>query len=172
LGRADSLVYFSGNVIVGMLAVSGMVEVIALSNVRFSGGAAALIAYGGGGCNLAAWFAGMAASASAVVLYGGSHRILINVAGSCKYAVEALDGASVSIGPLPTCSATLTALSALLVGALSKVAINDAAAGFLGATAGQEAYICQMDVAVKSATWPAAAGYVTDAKGGELLRVA
>jgi len=172
IGRADPLVYACGESKLDMVTMTGQLNMARGAWLYFSGGASQIIAdtcpLGG---ELYAWLAGVAASAGLSVS-GGLWYALFDVAGDCTYAIETKDGAIVRLHGECKCSATLCTLSALRIGAMCKVTTDHALAGFLGATALQCAYICQMGVAVKAATWPAAGTYVTDAKGGEFLRVA
>jgi hypothetical protein len=155
------------------VAVHGGINMAWRSNMFFGAGAGAawLMALQTSSGYVKAWFDGPGAGYGACDISGGTWFLDVDVRGDCDYAIDVYGGAIVRIHGECTCSPTLCTKSALRIGGMCKVTTDHALAGFLGGTAGQEAYICAMDVAVKAATWPAAGTYVTDAKGGELLRV-
>ena len=150
------------------IAVAGVLRLYD-PNPAFFGGCAAVETF----CyssSVYAWLAGVDNATPAVSLSIGDFQLKINVEGDCNYAVDAAHTCTVYFHSGNSCSPTLTALSALRVGTLAQVMIHDAMANFLGATAGQEAYVFVEDAAVKSATWPAAHTLVTDAHGANLVR--
>jgi hypothetical protein len=170
--RADALLILYGNCNVCGVAVSGKVTTPRFGSAMFSGGAAAIVGAGGSG-EIFAWLSGIDAVTPAVQLNGGVwNAVMVNVEGACNYAVDTDYGAIVRLHGECTCDAVLCDKSALSMGGLCKVSLDHAMAGFLGKTVGQEAWISKMDITKKSATWPAAAGYDGDLKGGELLRTA
>jgi len=169
--RADQLVYCCGSHVWALaMAVTGKITsgIGCVVNLWCS----ASVFQGSGGGHVIAWLAGKDSSTPAALLDAGVwDLVLIDAAGACNYAIDTDCGVIVRVHGQCTCSATLCDKSALRIGAMCKVTSDHSLAGFLGKTTGQYAYICAMAALVKSDTWPAAAGYVTDAKGGEFLRV-
>jgi hypothetical protein len=116
------------------------------------------------------WFAGKDSSTPAVSVDAvGVGNFKIHVEGPCNYAIDVGSCARVYMHSANSCDPTLTALSAVRIGALSQVQIHDNCANFKGATVGQEAYIFSSN-STKSATWPGATTLVTDGLGAELMR--
>lgn len=172
-GLTDVLVRQGGNGGLNNTAVTGRIHLQRFSNGWFDGSAASIDDYGADSCEVYATLVGVNATTPALSIGGGFWpQVLIDAVGACNYAIDISYGAHVLIHGECKCSATLCDKGAIRIGAMCKVRTDHALAGFLGKTAGQEAYIFAMDAAVKAATWPAAGTYVTDAKGGEFLRVA
>lgn len=172
LGRANTHVSHSGSGGgLNNVAIQGGLVVSRLAFMFFGGGAAWLMAIDAQGGEIYAVLDGPGSGYGAADIQGGQWYILIDVRGDCDYAIDAYGGAIVRIHGQCTCDAILCALSALRRGAMTKITSDHSLAGFLGGTAGQQAWICAMDAAKKSATWPAAGTYDTDAKGAEFLRV-
>ena len=171
-GSADTLIKQSGLGGLNNVAITGQVRLERFSNTWFDGSAAAIVDLGAASGEIYATLTGVDSSTPAINISGGSWQcVLIDALGACNYAIDIDTGAIVRVHGQCTCSATLCAKSALRIGAMCKVTSDHSLAGFLGATALQNAYICAMAAGVKAATWPAAGTYVTDAKGAEFLRV-
>lgn len=165
-GRGDATVFAYGSLSVYNVAISGGVR--CFDSSMFMCGACAYM----DGSNIGAqgWFAGKDAATPAVTFWtNGRGDLKIHVEGACNYAVDVGACASVYMHSSNSCDPVLTALSAIRIGALGQVQIHDNCANFLGATAGQEAYIFSSN-STKSATWPAATTLVSDTLGANLMR--
>ncbi|MCK9629420.1 MAG: hypothetical protein M0R37_12625 [Bacteroidales bacterium] len=166
----DGAIYTSGDVRISGTSCTGTV-VSSSGSLVFDGSATQLQLVSDGG-SASAMTIGAQPGDEAVTVTRGSWDVLEYSIGVCAYALGARGGSTVRLGATSTCDAAGTTDSALFWGRGSHVFTNDDCAGFKGATAGQAAYIAEMDPAVKSDAWPAAGGYVTDALGADLLRCA
>jgi hypothetical protein len=118
------------------------------------------------------WLAGYGAGLPAVEAGDGT-SYKIHVEGDCLYAVDIMEGARVYFHSACTCSATRTVKSGIRIGGGGYAVFHDAPGGFLGATAGQRAYIMQRNIGVKADAWPnPAPALVTDTYGAQLIRTA
>lgn len=171
-GRADPVVAICSDTLIWNTAFSGGVQLGYNAEAMLFGiGAASVMSGGAGHGWVTAWLAGVDASTDAMTVYGGAWEIGVNVVGACRYAIAAEDGAAVLVDADTSCSASATATAPLLIGHMSKVRTSDGCANFIKTGTPNVAYRWKT-TATNAAAWPAAAGYATDAKGGELLRTA
>lgn len=170
-GRSDA--------VMSLVADVCLYNVAFLGNVMISGSgcgiycAAAALAYysSGGGGEFQGWLAGVDASTPGIYLAeaAGIFEFKMHVERDCSYALDVGNANVVYFHSDNSCSSLLCSNSAIQIGPLSRVMIHDSCASFLGAKAGQCAYIFSSN-STKSATWPGANTLVTDALGAQLLR--
>lgn len=177
-GPSFSIVNASGRAAQAVLQNEGTIYAGAImgsvtwqgASAFFAGGCAAIADWTERGGDAQCWLAGVDAVTPAILNARGSFKI--HVEGPCEYAIYGDDQGLIRLHSENYCSPTLCAKSAVSVGPMGRLLTKDACANFLGALAGQKAYIFRGNTAVKSDTWPAANTPVDDTRGGLLLRTA